>query len=243
MNALETCARLAALAAGLQTIELLRLRREDWIDWTILREDFKAPRLFDALLGSRGLTWLLRVRLVAALACLIHPHALLAAVLFASSLLVSGRWRGSYNGGSDSMLTLQLGALTAGLARPDWERGALWYITIQLCLSYVFAGIAKIRHAGWLKGRALSQMLADPQYGAPACVLRAAHHPASRFVAWGVLVFEICFPLALSSNSMAVGILTVGALFHLANAWVLGINLFFWIWVAAYPALWACAAT
>jgi hypothetical protein len=34
--------------------------------------------------------------------------------------------------------------------------------------------------------------------------------------------------------------LVVGALgFHCINAYALGLNRFFWAWLAAYPALWA----
>jgi len=54
---------------------------------------------------------------------------------------------------------------------------------------------------------------------------------------WAVMLFELLFPLALLHPAALVAALAGAALFHLANALLFGLNRFFWVWLAAYPAL------
>ena len=61
------------------------------------------------------------------------------------------------------------------------------------------------------------------------------------FVGWAVIVFELLFPLALvAPNSLMFSLFAIGAIFHLGNALVMGLNTFLWTFLAAYPAVWYC---
>jgi uncharacterized protein YhhL (DUF1145 family) len=58
-----------------------------------------------------------------------------------------------------------------------------------------------------------------------------------RAMAWGVILLELAFPLALLDARLLWAALSLAALFHLANALLFGLNRFLWTWLAAYPAL------
>jgi hypothetical protein len=49
--------------------------------------------------------------------------------------------------------------------------------------------------------------------------------------------FEVLFPLALLHPLALYAGLVIAATFHLANAFLFGLNRFFWIWICAYPSL------
>ncbi len=52
------------------------------------------------------------------------------------------------------------------------------------------------------------------------------------------MLFELLMPITfLNATSLAIALM-VAASFHLANAWVFGLNRFLWSWLATYPALW-----
>jgi uncharacterized protein YhhL (DUF1145 family) len=56
-------------------------------------------------------------------------------------------------------------------------------------------------------------------------------------MSWGIIIFELIFPLALLNQTILIIALVIAALFHLANACLFGLNRFFWIWPAAYPVI------
>ena len=60
--------------------------------------------------------------------------------------------------------------------------------------------------------------------------------------AWFVIAFEVTFPLALVLGPTGVAVYAaVGALFHVSNAVLMGLNTFVWAFVATYPAVLFCA--
>lgn len=204
----------AALATAIAALELLVVRRE-------LR----------AQLGVR-VTLLALVQLASALALPCCGYAAWPALL--SVLAVAIAFRGTYNGGSDAMLVIVLGALA--LASVGQARVGMAYAAAQLVLSYFVAGVAKLRDRAWRDGRALPILAALPQYNVPPR-LAALLATAPRAAAWAMLAFECGFPLALLGGKLAIGFLVAGAAFHLANAVCFGLNRFLWTWLAAYPAL------
>lgn len=211
--------RLISIAVILQTIELFWVR--PW-NWKILAKEI--PRVFRPLLKSNA--FLLSLRLVAAVVALIFPHPLAIAVVWLTTWGVAVRWRGTFNGGSDAMTFLILTAWLVSAILPSSESIALLYIAIQLILSYLVAGIAKIVSPQWRNGQA-------PQYF--LAMSGVAVTPEQAFVlAWVVLVFECLFPLAVFAP---IPFLLFGLVFHLMNVYFFGLNRFVFAWVAAYPAL------
>lgn len=231
-------ARLTAVAAAVAALELLVARRAVSDDgvfaWPVLRRDYAHPRLADLLFGYRATLALLVVQLAAALAL---PWVPLGAwILFATTLATSVRFRGSFNGGSDSMMLVVTLALALAHTFPAHANLAFGYCAIQLALSYTLAGLAKLRDPAWRSGRALAILVELPQYRVPRPFARIAA-AWTRVGSWSILAFELAFPLAFASPLAASILLPIGAGFHLANALVFGLDRFLWAWLAAYPAL------
>ncbi len=262
--AIRSCATLVALAVLLQGVELWSLRRHCGASgiwrWSILKREYgRLAPVFGLLLGDRIWPWLiaLQVGLAAVLLDLplvpgreVSPVPLL---LSGVVLLGSMRFRGTFNGGSDCMTLVVLlsvaGSHLAGLSDTAC-RVALGYIALQAVLSYAVAGWVKLREPAWRNGSALPMFLSLPQHAVPAWVGRLfSNRSVARLAGWGVIAGEL--GLAMVTTLLAVwpgrhpdglaaaglGLLALGMLFHLANAWVLGLNRFFWAWLATYPAI------
>jgi hypothetical protein len=162
------------------------------------------------------------------------------AALAGLSLAILHRYQGPYNGGSDRMGLLALWCLTAArlAPTPQWKELAFGYLGLQLMLSYFISGWVKVVNPDWRSGRALRDVFHFSAYPVAEDLRRWADRPrVMRAMSWGVMGFELVFPLTLLSlPSLLVG-LVVAATFHLANACLFGLNRFFWTWLAAYPAI------
>lgn len=211
--------RLIALACILQTVELF------WIapwDWKIVSEEW--PKWVRPLLRFNK-TWLV-VRLLAASLSLFFPNPVFVGILLLTTWAIAVRWRGTFNGGSDAMTFLILAAWWASLMFPSMQTVCVLYISIQLILSYLVAGIAKAASPQWRNGEALQYFLNQSGfYVSPVWAL---------FLGWAVIVFECLSPLAFFAPSVFVAFAVA---FHLANVFLFGLNRFFFAWLAAYPAL------
>jgi hypothetical protein len=115
----------------------------------------------------------------------------------------------------------------------------LWFIAAQSILSYCAAGIAKLISAQWRAGDAVYKIFNTGSYGLCFIGRLLAPRPAIVFVlSWAVIVFESLFPLALVLPQEFLWVfLGWGVSFHLLNAWIMGLNTFFWAFVATYPAV------
>lgn len=176
------------------------------------------------------------IRLIAATLLFVIPHWSIFAILIFTTWAINLRWRGIFNGGSDTM-TMQI--LIVGLwtmffaGNPTLVNVGLFYLAAQTVLSYFVAGWVKLTNSEWRSGKALPRFLEHSGYRSKFPLL----------LSWGIIVFECTFPLALFSPSLALTYCGLGAFFHLLNAYVLGLNRFFWVWIATYPAIWFTAHT
>jgi hypothetical protein len=226
-EALSWVSRLVALAILADTIELWSIR--GIVDRIWARSPLR-----------RGFVVLLVLRLSLAIGLGISPALPLAPALFGLSLLVSIRFGGSFNGGSDAMLAqVLIGLSIAALGEPGV--GLTW-IAVQVLLSYVLAGIGKLRQSRWRSGESLKALLAVAKYGAPAWARRLSLR-AARPLARLVIGAECAAPVLLVGPRAAVIGLGLGLGFHAANAGILGLNRFLWVWIAGYPAVLWVATT
>lgn len=254
--ALALVEKIIAVAITLQTIEMLQLRKA-WDDNGVWRWETIEGTLSDlpswiraiagTLLRASGFRWLLAARLVCSATLFVYPHPfphpILVCVLFATTLLISIRWGGTFNGGSDAMTIVVLtGLLIATALRNNSAAtvAALWYIALQACLSYFNAGWVKIKKKSWRSGKALEEFLRFTNYGAPVSAKEALmRRPAA--ASWAVMVFECAFPLAFLNSSLALVFTAIGFAFHLTNWSIFGLNRFVFAWAATYPALLYCS--
>ncbi len=249
--ALTWVERILAVAVVLQSVELIQMRKEAYSSdgvwsWSVLRAEYLGyPRpllkAFDWLMDESGFTSILIARIILALSLFWFPHFVTALLLLLATTLVCVRWRGSFNGGSDYMTMVILTGVCVARAGNEPRKlieAGLAYIAIQLCLSYFIAGVVKLKVQDWRSGSALVRLMEAGAYGIPRSAREFASKPGVAFTAaWGVMFFEILFPLSLLGSGFAAIFLGAGIFFHLVNYYFLGLNRFVFAWTAAYPAL------
>lgn len=132
-----------------------------------------------------------------------------------------------------------LSAVLALLPAPDDDRMRLVtvFVTAQLTLSYVTAGIAKLVSPVWRAGDALAGILGTYGHGVAWVDRLLGRFPWVGAVAgWTVIAFEVAFPLVLVvPQPIALAVLAIGVTFHVACAALMGLNSFVWAFPAAYP--------
>ena len=179
-----------------------------------------------------------RLGLCGALLCGLVPDTVALPGLCLIAILQLHRFDGPYNGGSDRMGMLILFCLTAATIAPPIAELALGYLAVQMVLSYAISGWVKIVNPAWRCGRALRDVFTFSAYPVAEDLRDLAHHPHLLWTgSWAVMLFEILFPVALLSQIGLLLALSIGALFHGANACLFGLNRFLWVWVSAYPVL------
>jgi len=233
-DAVVWCRRLVALALLLQTLEFALVTRQ--LSSGALYP--LPPRGWRGLFGP-GFGWLLGLQAVLALLVLFTAIGAPIPALLATALLVGARFDGNFNGGSDRMTLVVLSGLTIELAAPWWPTArlvGLGWIAVQLTLSYFVAGLAKLSEPTWRNGAALGAILKSGHYLVPLRV-RQLPDPILGALGFVTLGFELAFPLVFVAAHAAPAFLVLALGFHLANFFVLGLNRFFWAWLAAWPAL------
>ncbi|MEP3440450.1 MAG: HTTM domain-containing protein [Sulfitobacter sp.] len=193
------------------------------------------------MVGARAERWLFAPRIVLSLALLagwLVPCVLVGLVLHAVVLL--HYFNGPYNGGSDKMGMLVLFCLCAAALLPEGpaQAAVFGYLGLQVVLSYFVSGWVKVANAEWRSGQALCEVFDFSAYPVSCQLRRAAQQPRLMWLgSWGVILFELAFPLGLLWEAGLLTMLVLGAVFHVVNGMLFGLNRFVWAWVASYPAL------
>ena len=170
---------------------------------------------------------------------ILFPPLLAAALL--SSLLVLFR-AGPGHDGSFQLRILILTVLFTCSISP-WHslpfRLGLYFLSAQLILSYLLAGITKLRGSTWRDGTGLIGILGTVYHGNGwVYKLLQGRRTLSITLSWFVIGFEVLFPLILIGNGWLLAILLIiTTLFHLSTSFLMGLNGFFFSFTAAYPAL------
>jgi hypothetical protein len=221
------------------------------LSWRILSlraEWLSRSRLLEHLCGRRGMAVILAARLACGAAVTLPvAHGLRAALL--TFIVVTGwlfkqrRWLS--DDGSDQMgqIVAMGAAMTAmGLAVQDLllAYAGVLLIAGQLTIAFFASGATKLLSYEWRSGRAAVGIMGTHSFGHELAA-RIASSSAGFAVAccWLVIALEIAFPMALiGSNSALIALLVTGALFHVATAVFMGLNTYFWSFLAAYPSVW-----
>ena len=169
-----------------------------------------------------------------------HLDIYLISVLLFLSFYMSRSFRGFFNGGSDSMTLLTIVSLWGFLFFQNISHSLsqffVYYLAIQVSLSYFISGYVKIKEPQWRNGEALQLFLNFNAYG-PMSFSFLKKPKVYTNLSWVVILMELMFPLALLNANILVLFLCFFAVFHLINIYVFGLNRFFYAWIATYPAL------
>jgi hypothetical protein len=260
-NLTETV-RLTSLLTGISlligcTEEISRLsnfRPNGLFSWNVFSTQLREAnrpllRSFLAILfGYRGVRLLCFFQLFACV-CLAVPitpiRFLLAPAMVALGVRLALNFRCSYGtDGSDQVETMLLVGLISTLLL--WPSPAaaigMWFVTGQSTLAYFTSGVSKVFSPAWRSGEAAFKIFNTYTYGSVMVAgffrdLPSAAAPACiAMVGW-----ETIFPVILIAPlSISLSLLGIGVLFHAFNAFVMGLNKFFWAFVATYPAILYC---
>jgi hypothetical protein len=245
-------ARIIGLIVAFQSLEFLKIK--DSISetgiwrWSEIRSGylFLPPILItflDWIMAPKIFMEMMKWRFTFGLIVFLYPYLFLLFVfLFFTTFLITIRWRGSFNGGSDYLLLIILLCLAIGFKNPRLEKAALAYLALQVICSYFLAGVYKIRQKKWRNGASVFGFISSPNYQVPRLTLNLSRDPIwAKFISWGVMLYELTFPLSILHPNLLIIYLALGLLFHLGNFVTFGLNRFFWVWISSYPAIYYCS--
>jgi hypothetical protein len=222
---------------GMESYALLKLSRS----WMV--KGCWAPVLSLFLESSRYL-FLVILELILSILLIIHIFAQLSWLFLFLILLVRllSALRNSYGlDGAHQMQVIILASLTffSLSSDPLVKFCCICFICFQALLSYLTAGVVKARSSIWRSGAAISNVLQLSRFSNEACAQCLMKWPLlSKCLCWSIIVYECLFPLfVLTGTWTCLLVLGVGILFHFAIALVMGLNSFFWSFIATYPAI------
>lgn len=133
------------------------------------------------------------------------------------------------------LLMQMLGAITA---QPLLSLAGLLWVGCQLTISYATSGFSKLILADWRNGAVPRQALSSFSYGNRITHILMRYPAVVLTLAWGVILLESVFPLALFAP-LPVLITALGgmALLHLSIAFAMGLNTYVFAFIAAYPSV------
>lgn len=137
--------------------------------------------------------------------------------------------------GADQMASLVLLVNAATALLPELQSVANLFIMMQLVLSYGVAGIAKLLSRDWRSGRALAMILSTRSFGIGNAGFFVRHATTARVVCAAIVIFELSWFGAPFNKELAWALMGVGVAFHFSNSWIMGLNLFPWAFLSAYP--------
>jgi len=225
-------------------------RADGLLSWQVLR---LRPRLVRAngmhtvVYSSSALLVVIAARAIAGVALLLPFSSWLdfaaASVIFLSCLYVARR--AVFGGdGADQMgmvVALGLTITSAGVASGDRTLALVGVsaVAAQATLAYFIAGAAKLSSATWRSGHAMPRVMSTRTFGDPFAARIAAGYPRfSHGLCWFVIVTEMLFPLVFMVPWNVAMLALVGyGLFHVCNAYFMGLNAFVWSFIATYPSV------
>lgn len=249
LGSIEISLILVLVSISISSIEIYANRTiytsGDWLDWRYARLAFSHPikpleLLFSNYLSGIALQ-LIRLLLAISTLVLLQFGADVALALMGLTVL---QCLHSYRNpigrdGSDQMTLIVLVGLSLFYAFPgsDTSRIAVAFVALQLALSYLSSGLAKISSRTWRGTNALSEIFNTVTYGrqtVSAVFYKYRHF--SLLSAYAVMLWQATFPFSFLMPDHVFSLYLIGGvLFHLSIAIVMGLNTFFLSFMAAYP--------
>ena len=223
--------------SGLLSWDVMSLRRG-----ALFRRRW-SPLIF----GEKGVAATLAVRLAAGTVLIVTSSTL--TIMMALTLLIVTYWliaeRSGFGAdGSDQMGQLVcIGTLLIAIGKacddPMLSFSGVLLIAGQLTVSYFVAGFAKMLSPTWRSGLALVGVMNTHGYGHPiANRISGGSASFSLVFCWIVILGETLFPIAMIAPAGVLGcVLLLFAIFHLSNAFFMGLNTFVWSFIACYPSV------
>jgi len=200
---------------------------------------------FDIFFEKAGFGTLVVFRLLSGLSLLVYPitsfSIFFLVIIVFTSLLISFRNIVGDDGSDQMNLLICLTLLITFLGKDTGvARLGLYFICLQAILSYTIAGIAKLISRKWNRGLAIYEITNTHTYGNEMIAgwLKRLPPVYTKILNWNIIVFECLYFLVIFLPYPFFLIsLFWGFLFHLYNAVSMGLNGFFWAFLACYPSI------
>jgi hypothetical protein len=242
-------AHLIAFAVLLQGLELLKMVRQGALLIVWSRENLEDELKYNLPLPLNWIEWFARTEtftylawaeIVIGGAAFIRPTAFSFFALLVVHVVTCIRFRGSINGGSDSMTAMVLlGTWIAFLFKKEtFASAGLVWIAVNVLISYGRAGFAKVRQPEWKDGSALTSFLQQSFYSDVREFSAKITPEVAKKIAWVVIALEFALVFSpLAEGTLLSAAFTLVVVFHFMNYWAFGLNRFFWAWIAAWPSI------
>lgn len=216
------------------------------LDSTYFIKNSFLKNLLESILSGKGFLWLIFLKTLIIVFLMFQNSftpTLTALLLILMLLNLVLQFRQIYGGeGSDQMNLLLIVSLFIGMnhwTNPQISSYSIFFIAAQSVLSYFSAGAAKIVSPKWRSGSAVFEIFNTGSYGNHSIALVLHNKKGiNLFLAWNVIIMEMLFPLVLVLPfEYGALILIWGGVFHLFNAFSMGLNTFLWSFLATYPAI------
>jgi hypothetical protein len=195
-------------------------------------------------------TKILWLRLAAAagllVVLLVHPDAsvvpaILTTAILLSLLLFNCRTVLGLDGAHHMNTVVFIASMLFFIAPAgSWAaKSCVIFIGAQAVLAYAISGVAKLLGPAWRNGEAMASIMNTKIYGHGALgPLFIKHRPLSVAACWSVMMFECGFVMTLFVGKETLPVLlALGVLFHASTAVFMGLNGFFFSFVATYPSV------
>lgn len=159
---------------------------------------------------------------------LISVTAFITVVIFNATIAVGLE-------GSDQMATLVLFVNAVTSLAPHLQWVTDFFIFAQLILSYGVAGVAKLLSADWRSGRAIVMIVSTRSFGLGSASFFTRHIWLAKVVCTSIIAYEILWFAAPLNKEVMLILMALGVIFHFSNSWIMGLNLFPWAFLSAYP--------
>lgn len=223
------------------------------MSWRVLSFDrarngvlFRHTVLSQSLFGGKGARASYWAGLAGVVLVLLSParsYSFTAGMLPIVLSCVLAHLRTTYAGDGAQQMSLIVGvALLLGFnpwVTPAAGAVCLLFIAAQSALSYLASGVAKLISPIWMRGDALVRILATTAFGCELGFRLASISPRfTRMLCQVTVIVEVLFPFLLfGPRWMMIAFFVWGFTFHLANAFLMGLNTFLWAFLSTYPAL------
>lgn len=238
---------LLSFAMALQALEMLFMIRDKafYKIWSYenLKEQLDSGLplpifLISKLFSLNGFKIIILTQLIASVLGFFFPHPAIFTCLFMTHLLINIRFRGTVNGGSDMMTFVVLtGVLISFISGA--EKLGLIYVCIHTLYSYFKAGFVKLIHNDWKNGLAIPSFLGRSLFSDIVSISKKLQPKMTlnKILGWGVLLFELSVILLPFFRFLIIPYFLCAFIFHFLIYISFGLNRFFWIWMAAWPAI------
>ena len=233
------------LSATQWLFDLHRWRDGGALGWDlhqVRRSRLLRSGLMSRLYASSGLRGVTIVQCATSVALILSGPSLVTLVWLAvfglATMLLS--LRAGPDGADKMMLVVVTGVLLQIMGRaldnPQLLLAGVLWTGGQLSIAYFASGASKLLLPQWRSGEAVAAALSSHTAGNRWSAQLVSKPRAALVLAWGIILVEALFPLALfAPPPVFLTVLTGFFLFHMAIAIVMGLNSYPWAFLAAYP--------